>query len=115
MMQYSSPLDAPAFLDALAAIVDSERQKGVDRLGERVATRIAYEWGGAKLYIKKDLVRRNRDVYERFNGRNHNELALLFRLSENTVRIIIAKERERRRPKPLLLLSMPTANREATL
>lgn len=93
-------------LDALAAIVDDERRSGTDRLGERVATRVAHEWGGQRLYMPQDRVRRNREIYALFTGNNHNDLARSFRLSENTVRRIIAKERERRRPKPLLLFAV---------
>ena len=97
---------ASELLDALAAIVDDERLRGADRLGERVATRVGHEWGGQRLYIPKDRVRRDRDIYELFTGNNYNELARRFRLAENTVRRIGTQERERRRPKPLMLLSL---------
>ena len=92
-------------LNALVAIVDDERLKGADQLGERVATRVAWEWGGQKLYISQDRVRRNRDIYDLFRGDNHSELARRFRLSEETIRRIVVKEQQRRRPKQLRLLT----------
>ena len=96
--------DASELLSGLAAIVDDEARLGVRGLGERVATRMAVEWGGQKIYFTMDRARRDKRIYELFDGRNYNRLARLFHVSENTVRKSIARERARKRNVQLSLL-----------
>jgi Mor family transcriptional regulator len=94
-------------LSHLAAIVDDEARRGTARLGERTVTRLAYEWGGQKLYIPIDRVRRDRKLYELFNGRNYAELARMFHISEPHARRIVNKERGKLRHGQLVLFPQP--------
>lgn len=94
---------ASELLSDLAAIIDAESTYGSEGLGERVASRIAIEWGGQPLYLPMDKVRRDGRIFAQFNGANYHELARTYRLSENTVRRIIAAERARRRHRQMLL------------
>lgn len=94
---------ASELLSDLAAIVDAESIGGNAGLGERVATRIALEWGGQSLYLPMDRVRRDGCIFAQFNGVNYHELARAYKLSENTVRQIISAERNRRRHKQMVL------------
>lgn len=61
---------------------------------------IANEVGGEAIYFAKGLAMhlsaRDRELYAKFNGRNHRELAKLYGITETRVRQIIAAiERER--------------------
>lgn len=61
---------------------------------------IAAEVGGTAIYFAKGLAMhistRDRELYARFNGHNHRELAKLYDITETRVRQIIAAiERER--------------------
>jgi Mor family transcriptional regulator len=96
---------ASDLLSYLAAIVDDELQKGQQRLGERTATRVAYELGGQQFYIPFDRVRRARSIYTMFcAGDSYSDIARHFHMSENSVRRIVAQERQRRRQRQFTLL-----------
>ena len=61
---------------------------------------IANEVGGTAIYFAKGLAMhissRDRELYARFNGHNHRELARMYNITETRVRQIIAAiERER--------------------
>jgi Mor family transcriptional regulator len=93
-----SARQATELLSDLADIIDDEcRQGGPEGLGERVAVRIAFEWGGQRLYIPFDRMRRDEYIFSKFDGANYGALARQFRMSENNVRQIVIRERERRR------------------
>lgn len=100
---------ASEFLDALVAIVGDEQHRGADRLGERVATRVAHDWGGLRVYFSQDRARRNSEIYALFTGNNYDDLARKYRLAEETVRRIVKQELVRRRAKQLTLF--PTGER----
>ena len=101
-------MNASEFLSGLAALVDDEAGKGTKGLGERVARRTAFEWGGQNLYISIRF-QREKALYEEFDGTNYSQLALRHGMAENAVRRIINRERERRKEKQASLLDMPGA------
>ncbi|MDR1945683.1 MAG: hypothetical protein LBQ51_00730 [Desulfovibrio sp.] len=97
-MKDTSRTKGAELLNSLAAIVDDElRRGGTEELGERVAYRVAREWGGQKLYMPMDKDRRARMMYRLFNGRNYQQLVREFGRSDTTVRRIVEKERDRQR------------------
>lgn len=90
-------------LSFIAACVEDEKRRGGQSLGERVATRLAFEWGGQQLYIPFDKIRRNAQIFELFTGNNTQELAQQFHMSDSAIRRIINEERIRRRQQQLTL------------
>jgi Mor family transcriptional regulator len=96
--------DTREFLESLQGIIEEEARRGVQGLGERVTTRMCFELGGQKIYFPKNPPGRDALIYSLFDGRNHNQLALRFRLSENSIRRIINAERARRRYTQLTLV-----------
>lgn len=88
---------ASELLSWLAAVVDEERRRNAEALGECIATRVAMEWAGQNIYFPIDRPRRNREIYAQFNGQNYHELARKFHLSERQARAIVSAEQERRR------------------
>lgn len=58
---------------------------------------IRKEWGGLNLYIPKceakGLSERDLEIHDRFNGRNHGQLAREYGLSTNRIYQIIKKHR----------------------
>lgn len=90
-------------LSFVAACVEDEKRHGLQSLGERVATRLAFEWGGQQLYIPFDKIRRNAQIFEMFTGNNTQELAQHFHMSDSAVRRVINDERARRRQKQMFL------------
>jgi len=94
------------FFESLAAIVEDEQLQGADRLGERVAKRLGHDWGGLRVYISQDRAYRDQEIYAAFSGDNYDALARKYRLTERNVRRIVARERERRRPKQFSLLPL---------
>jgi Mor family transcriptional regulator len=89
-------MKASELLSSLAALVDDEARAGTAGLGERVARRMAREWGGQNLYLPIDRARRARMIYEEFTGDNYSQIALRWRLAEPSIRRIVNRERKRR-------------------
>jgi Mor family transcriptional regulator len=87
--------DADEVLSFIAAVVDEEVQKGLYRVGDRVALRAAIEWGGEQIYFSMGKARKAREMYRRFNGNNIGKLARMFHMSKNRARTVINKERAR--------------------
>lgn len=73
------------------------------RAADRLSGRVADAWGGAQLYIQKDLSHRaacrNEAVYAEFTGNNHLELALKHKISVSTVYAIIKQTNKMKRKK----------------
>jgi Mor family transcriptional regulator len=91
-----SATDAAEVLSVIIAIVDDEALRGTRCLGDRVIARLILDLGGQRIYIPKDQTWRDKLAYAIFNGRNYNQIARIFGVSENTARIMIARERARR-------------------
>lgn len=73
--------------DKVAAAV---ARRGIDpeaaaQIGIEVADQMRADWGGQAIYFAKgvaiDISRRDLEMWEKFNGRNHAELAREFDLS----------------------------------
>lgn len=98
----------------LKDILDEELAAGDDDLARRVSERFRDHmidaWGGAFLYIPKDMGRvlaeRNRKIYQAFTGANHFDLALKFGLALQTVYDILKKEGGRIRMKQTSLFDL---------
>lgn len=64
-----------------------------------VMLQVGHSLGGQTYYVTKvenlRLARKNRDIHEKFNGRNHAQLATAHGISEMRVRQILQKERRR--------------------
>ena len=71
----------------------SERLHKLATLALRQTERLSTEEGGRNFYLGKGLryraSLRDREMYERFNGRNYNELARDYRLTPTRVRQIM--------------------------
>ncbi len=83
---------APEVLNDLASLVGQVAKEQLDmdaevaeQLGINVAVRLAENWGGAMVYIPSNLrvniAQRDMEMYKRFNGSNHLELAREFKCS----------------------------------
>lgn len=63
---------------------DIEPERAAE-IGIEVADEMRADWGGQALYFPKgcamDISRRDRELFERFNGTNHDELAREYNLS----------------------------------
>lgn len=90
-------------LNQIEAIIDEELRRGTERLGRRVTTRIALEFGGGSVYFPFDKTRRDARLYEEYTGNNISELRARYKLNESTVYQIIRQERARRRQKQTIL------------
>ncbi|RKR66300.1 Mor family transcriptional regulator [Acidovorax sp. 94] len=70
-----------------------ERQHKLATLALRQTERLSAEEGGRNFYLGKGLryraSLRDREMYERFNGRNYNELAREYHLTPTRVRQIM--------------------------
>lgn len=62
-----------------------------------LADRLADHWGGQNISFPKDfawkLARLELEIYDAFNGRNYDELALRYRMTERGIRKLIARVR----------------------
>lgn len=90
-------------LNQIEAIIDEELGRGIERLGRRVTTRIALEFGGSSVYFPFDKARRDARLYEEYTGNNISELRARYKLNESTVYQIMRQERAWRRQKQTLL------------
>lgn len=93
-------------LNQIEAIIDEELRRGTERLGRRVTTRIALEFGGGSVYFPFDKTRRDARLYEDYTGDNISELRARYKLNESTIYQIIRQERARRRQKQAALPGM---------
>ncbi|MBK6402082.1 MAG: transcriptional regulator [Rhodocyclaceae bacterium] len=70
-----------------------------DLIGIEVAEAIAQDWGGQVTYIPKNFIfevnRKHLEIYGKFNGRNHGELAAEYRIAVQTVYKIVARIKAR--------------------
>lgn len=62
-------------------------------IAHQIREHFRMHWGGQNIYFtkSKDLAPRDREIYERFNGRNKEELVREFNISEQTFYNIIRK------------------------
>lgn len=108
MAEVKSQPKGEELLESLVGIVSEAAARVLEAdpeiaklLADEVATRFSDEFGGSFCYLPKGRVFRtsalHRQIWERFSGSNHGELAREFRLSVVHVYRIIAKERERDR------------------
>lgn len=102
----------------LIDILDEELKVGGDNLASRVSERFRDHmidaWGGAFLYIPKDMGRviseRNLKIYRAFTGSNHSDLAQKFGLALQSVYAILKKEGDRIRMKQTSLFDLMDEN-----
>lgn len=100
------------YADKLAAqaqeILGVSEAKARDFALEAV-TRLTEDWGGVTIYLPMDMAgrrtARNAKIYKDFDGSNHAELALKYKLSTKCIYQVIRIEIERRRPRQASLLS----------
>lgn len=64
-------------------------------LGREIATRLCWEWGGNRVQIQRDpafggLTQRDREIWARFTGNNHQELVQFSGLSWRMVLYVLA-------------------------
>ncbi len=68
-----------------------------EQISVELRNRIAADWGGQLIYVPKDTVeqtcKRDRDLYNEFNGTNHDTLASKYGLSMQWVYQIIRRMR----------------------
>ena len=93
--------------DLLGVKLDAERQTNLALVALRQTERLSTEEGGNALYLNKGVSYRaslrDRDMFERFNGNNYEQLAKQHRISTMRVRQImgamLASEKARRQGK----------------
>lgn len=70
-------------------------EQTVQQLASKVAMSIAHDFGGEVLYIPKGLLlpltKRDLQIWQSFNGNNHNELARKFNVSVQWVYKIVKR------------------------
>jgi len=68
-----------------------------DMVGSEVAGLMAQNWGGQVIYVPAGIFYRvsklHQEIYERFNGRNHNELAKEFHVSRQWIYRVVKRMR----------------------
>lgn len=78
-------------------------QMRAEEFGALVAEHVCRNLGGQMIYIpsrrRLDLSKRNAEIYARFRGNNHGELARRYCLCERRIHQIIKAERCRRKPR----------------
>ncbi|MBR0573700.1 MULTISPECIES: Mor transcription activator family protein [Pasteurellaceae] len=100
----------PDVLIGLAQVVETVAVQSLDlskenaeQLGIDIAQAMAKEWGGSMLYIPINLVfnlsQRDLEIWEKFNGFNHAELAREFGISKQWVYHIIKRIRKQMQDK----------------
>lgn len=76
-------------------------EKGAELAANQLADYLADQWGGQNFCFPKDhlrkLSKRELELYERYTGSNHGDLAREFGLTERGVYKILARVRERLR------------------
>ena len=64
-----------------------------------LADRLADHWGGQNISFPKDfrwkLAKLELEIYDRFNGRNYDELAQAYNMTERGIRKLIARVRSK--------------------
>lgn len=86
-MSASAPELLTALADTVADLLVTEGlapERAAD-IGMKVMDRMRDDWGGEPIYFPKgcaiDISRRDMEIWERFTGRNHTELAREYDLS----------------------------------
>ena len=73
-----------------------------EQAGCAICDRLADNWGGQGITFPKDhrfrLSKRDVEIYEEFNGRNHNELAKKYHVTTRAIYKIIRRVRDRGDP-----------------
>ena len=95
-----------AYPELLADLADQTAlqlvERGIDRqiavdIGFAVAERIREHWGGQPIYLPKgvqyEFDKRDIEVFERFNGRNHSALAREYNLTVMRIYQIVKRVR----------------------
>lgn len=94
---------AELLADLVSKVADELKQKGItpetaEEIGNSVAKRIAREWGGCNLYIPRGLLwgidERDLEIFEKFDGSNHFELAKEYGLSVQWIYQLVNRVRE---------------------
>lgn len=63
------------------------------RIADAVIEKVAFRYKGQNLYIgKKDNKQRNQKILKEFNGKNHIQLALKYKLTVATIYAIIKED-----------------------
>lgn len=80
-------------------LIDGGIEPGrADFIATEVSNRCAADWGGQYIYVPKDfasiLSKRDREIYDKFKGNNHSELAKEYNISVVWVYKIIRTVRE---------------------
>lgn len=85
--------------------LDEEKRQLAELIGIENYRKILRVYPGGTLYIPKmddiRLMIRNEKIRKEFNGKNYNQLAGAFDLSERTIRDIVYEEKRRLKMKPL--------------
>ena len=92
----------PGDLVELSEVIRAQmKREGIDdestyQMMERVLLAMAFMCGGRNYYLpKSDRIKnalRDKRIYDAFTGRNHKELARLFRLSEQKIYEVIREQ-----------------------
>lgn len=97
--------NAPEMLNDLSVLVANLAKEQLDiddntakQLGIAVAIKVAEDWGGVAVYIptnlRVNLAARDMEMYKKFNGYNHAQLAREFKCSTVWVYKVIKRVRQ---------------------
>ena len=87
--------DLAAWVEAVLVEEAGFEKAAAGRLARKVADRVGHDWAGQQIYIGRGAVvtERDRQIYRRFDGGNHDELARQFGLTVRQVYNILSKIR----------------------
>ncbi|AAU90956.1 MULTISPECIES: Mor transcription activator family protein [Methylococcus] len=90
--------DLAAKSAALACELGALPKDVAERFGLELSREVAAHWGGQLVYIPRNLPgeldRRDLEIFEKFRGDNHAELALEYRLSVQWIYRIVKRVRQ---------------------
>lgn len=91
---------------SISDVADTIAVSTKEEIAENVLREIVHNWGGLNVYIPKnwlfEVSERKLEIYKRYNGTNHTELAREYGLSVQYIYRIVKQvgEAERKRTQP---------------
>lgn len=107
MSRYSAPMERSRhelLSDVACQVTNELKAFGIDpevagQVGDAIANHLAEHWGGQSICYPKDHIfkinARDQEIYARFNGTNHGQLAREYKLSVRAVYTLLKRVQKR--------------------